>query len=294
MGIGGRASHARFTGAIHFSRTGAWAIRSQRDAAGFRTIFFGELPDPGTIQTIEIGSSQEEKVIVFRLVPRSTVTGVITDEFGDPMVRANVTLLRPAWNDGGIVLGLLNEAQTDDRGKFRINNVQHGAYILCAAAAPFGGVAAPSSTQIDFAAHRETLYYGRSCYPNSSGLVRSTLHIAPGQSIEVNLTIGSSSAVRVSGRIVNGMPNMNTSLRLVREDDPPTAGGQLLPGAADFNKGTFEFRGVFPGRYRLEADVVTQPAEGQRVPLVARLPLVVGSADVDDIELRWKRPVKSK
>src|SRR6266849_7375565 len=61
-------------------------------------IFFGESPEPGTIQTIEISSSEEDKVIVFRLVPRSTVTGVITDEFGDPMVRANVTLLRPAWN----------------------------------------------------------------------------------------------------------------------------------------------------------------------------------------------------
>src|SRR6266571_4094662 len=54
----------------------------------FGTIFFGELPDPETIQTIEIGSSEEEKVIVFRLVPRSTVTGIVTDEFGDPMVRA--------------------------------------------------------------------------------------------------------------------------------------------------------------------------------------------------------------
>jgi hypothetical protein len=255
----------------------------------FGSIFFGESPDSGTIQTIEIGPSQEEKAIIFRLVPRSTVTGVITDEFGDPMVRANVTLLNPAWNDGGIVLAQRHLAQTDDRGKFRINSVQRGAYILCAAAAPFGSVAAPSSTQIDFAAHRETLYYRRSCYPDSSGLGRSTLHIAPGQSIVVNLTIGSSSAVRVSGRIVNGPPNLSANLRLVREDDPPEAGGQFLPGGADAAKGTFEFRGVFPGRYRLEADVTTQPAEGQRVALVARLPLVVGSADVDDIELTMEK-----
>src|SRR6266849_2151130 len=123
----------------------------------FGTIFFGELPDPGTIQTIEIGSSPEEKVIVFRLVPRSTVTGTVTDEFGDPMVRANVTLLRPVWNDGGIVLEQLKQAGTDDRGKFRIRNVQHGAYILCATAS-FGSAGIPSASQIDFAAQRHTLY----------------------------------------------------------------------------------------------------------------------------------------
>src|SRR6266404_1768785 len=197
-------SHGRFV--FRGLASGQYVLSAARP--DFGTIFFGELPDPGTIQTIEITSSDEEKRIVFRIVPRSTITGVITDEFGDPMVRANVTLLRPVWNDGGIVLEQLHQSGSDDRGKFRINNLRHGAYILCATANS-GSAVAPSSAQIDFASPRETRYYTRSCYPDSRGVGRSTLRIKPGEIVAVSLTIGSTSAIRVSGRIVNGLPSTN-------------------------------------------------------------------------------------
>src|SRR5258705_530592 len=82
--------------------------------------------------------------------------GTVTDEFGDPMVRANVMLLHPSWNDGRTVLEQVHQVVTDDRGKFKINNVKYGSYILCSGA---GSVEAPSSFQIDFQAHAETRYY---------------------------------------------------------------------------------------------------------------------------------------
>jgi hypothetical protein len=258
----------------------------------FGSIFFGELPDPGTMQTIEISSSEEEKVIVFNLTPRSTITGVVTDEFGDPMVRATVRVLRPAWTNGRIVLDQLRQSGTDDRGQFRISNVPQGPYIVCAAATDSGNTVAPSSTQIDFAAQREMRYYTRSCYPGTTGSGRSIPHIAAGQSVAVNLVLGSSSAVRISGHITNTLPNLNANFRLVRDDDPPHEENQFFPGIADGSKGTFEFRGVFPGRYRLEADLNTQSADGQKLSLAGRLSLVVGSADIDDIELTLETTIQ--
>src|SRR2546422_1144703 len=44
---------------------------------GFGTVFFGELPEPGAMQTIRVGPQDEEKITIFRLVPRSVVTGVV-------------------------------------------------------------------------------------------------------------------------------------------------------------------------------------------------------------------------
>jgi hypothetical protein len=258
----------------------------------FGSIFFGELPDPGTIQTIEVSSSEEEKVIVFRLPPRSTIRGVVTDEFGDPMVRASAIVFRAAWTNGQIVLDQIGRAGTDDRGQFRISNVPPGPYIVCAEASDSGNVVAPSSTQIDFAAHRETRYYTRSCYPGAAGSGRSIAHIAAGQSVVVNLVLGSSSAVRVSGHLTNTLPNLSANLRLVRDDDVIRDENQFFSGTADGSKGTFEFRGVFPGRYHLEGYLNTQSAEGQKLSLTGRLPLVVGSADVDDIELTLEKTIQ--
>jgi hypothetical protein len=88
-----------------------------------RFVFHGLAP--GEIQTIRIGREDKEKVVAFRLLPRGSVAGVIRDEFGEVIVGASVTLSRPQWSDGTVVLQQSNQATTDDRGQYRIHNVVH-------------------------------------------------------------------------------------------------------------------------------------------------------------------------
>src|ERR1700687_1382016 len=92
----------------------------------FGTIYFGELPDPGEIKTIHMGPDDEGKAVVFRLIPRSSVSGVVRDELGDPVVAASVSLSRPVWNDGRVTLQQVSQGTTDDRGQFKIDNVVQG------------------------------------------------------------------------------------------------------------------------------------------------------------------------
>jgi hypothetical protein len=242
----------------------------------FGTIYFGQLPDPGEIQTIHVGGQEKEKVVAFRLLPRGSVTGAIRDESGEPIVGAGVTLMRPLWSDGKVALQQVNQATTDDRGQYRINNVIQGAYVVCAIANFGVGATVPSSSQVDFLSRIPPRYYARSCGPS--------LRIAAGQRATADLTIASTSGVRVAGRIVNGVPNIGINLHLIR-NDPQDAGSQFWPGSIDSAKGTFEFRGVPLGNYRLEADLRGQIRQGEKVSLAALLPIAVGSADLDAVEL---------
>jgi uncharacterized protein (DUF2141 family) len=265
-------SQGRFV--FHGLAPGEYVLSAARP--DFGTIYFGELPDPGEIQTIRIGREDKEKVVAFRLIPRSSVAGVIRDEFGDAVVRASVTLLRPMWSDGTVVLQQSNQAVTDDRGQFRINNLVQGTYVVCAIANSGGNAAAPSSSQVDFLSPIPLRYYARSCRPS--------LRISAGQRATADLTITSTSGVRIHGRIVNSVPNLGMNLRLVR-DDPHDAGTQFWPVSIDSAKATFEFRGVPPGKFRLESNLQGQTSQGEKVSLSAQLPIVVGTADLDAIEL---------
>src|SRR6266436_10250710 len=198
-------SQGRFV--FHGLAPGEYVLSAERP--DFGTIYFGELPDPSEIQTILIGPKDKEKVVAFRLIPRSSVAGVIRDEFGDAVVHASVTLLRPQWSEGTVVLQQSNQAATDDRGQYRINNLVQGTYVVCATTNS-GGSAAPSSSQVDFLSPIPPRYYARSCRP--------ALRVSAGQRATADLTITSTSGVRVAGRIVNGVPDLGINLRLVRND----------------------------------------------------------------------------
>jgi hypothetical protein len=265
-------SQGRFV--FHGLAQGHYVLSAARP--DFGTIYFGQLPDPGEIQTIHVGGQEKEKVVAFRLLPRSSVAGVIRDEFGEAIVGASVTLLRPLWSDGKVSLQPANQVTTDDRGQYRITNVVQGAYVVCATADSGGSAAVPSSSQVDFLSRIPPRYYARSWGPS--------LRIAAGQRVTADLAIASTSGVRVAGRIVNGVPNIGINLHLIR-NDPQDAGSQFWPGSIDSAKGTFEFRGVPPGNYRLEADLCGQISQGEKVSLGAQLPIVVGSADLNAIEL---------
>ncbi|MDQ2949915.1 MAG: carboxypeptidase-like regulatory domain-containing protein, partial [Acidobacteriota bacterium] len=180
-----------------------------------------------------------------------------------------------------------NQVATDDRGHYRMGNVRHGLYILCAVTNWPVSKLAPSSNHVDFSAHDSTRYYARSCYSGQGGSPSGSGHsisIAPGRPAAVDLTVTSTSAASVRGRVVHGLPNLQIQVRLMREDSSNSAGQSLFTGV-DPAKGTFEFRGVAAGAYRAETDANGQNGDGEKVALAARLPITVGTTDLDDIEL---------
>jgi Carboxypeptidase regulatory-like domain len=75
-------SEGRFT--FHGLAAGEYVLGASR--ADFGTILWGQLPDAGWFQTIDFRLGDDDKAVVFRLVPYGVVTGTVRDEFGDPIV----------------------------------------------------------------------------------------------------------------------------------------------------------------------------------------------------------------
>jgi hypothetical protein len=241
----------------------------------FGTIHYGEAPDPGWVSSIRVGGEGGDKSVVFRIVPRGAVEGVVRDEFGDPMVAANVSSVRPLWRDGRRTMATVNGGSTDDRGRYRLGNLMPGNYLVCIAgwqnAAP-----APVPGSLDYAARVDNRFYSRTC--------SRPLQLAPGQHAQVDLSPFTASTATVRGH-VRGLPaQTGFNVTLSPEDD--SAGfNQPFNGFVDMSQASFTLRGVPPGRYRLHAQSYSNTAANPSKPMAADIPVEVGGSDIDNLDI---------
>lgn len=261
-------------------RLGEYVLGAARQDFGF--IFFGQLSD-GWIQTIDIRPGDGDKTVVFRLVPRSLATGIIRDEFGDPVVGAAVTMSRQTWTEKGAALRQVFQSSSDDRGLYRFANVPPGSYVICARANILGSIPAPSSSVADFQLRAATQYYVRTCYPEAAGLPQSLLHIGKAEHVAVDITLTPAPAVRVRGHVQTSVPASAGGVWLAPE--LPAGTGESWQAQVDLAAGAFEFRGVPPGPYRLEANLTHSTGEKTTETVRATRHIVVGLSDLDNVDL---------
>ena len=238
--------------------------------SGFGTVPYAETLDPFDGSEIHLGGDSGDKSVIFRLLPRGAIEGVVRDEFGDPMMRVNVTLQRPLWHDGRPTVSSWGQKSTDDRGRYRMGNLAPGTYIVCTG----GGqnAAAPLTGPVDYAARVDNRYYARTCS-------RAFL-LSPGQRAQIDLSPAAGTAATVRGHVRNLPPQAGFSAFLLPQDD-----GQRLASFSayvDASQGTFTARGIQPGHYLLR---VQSYGSARMLPLNAEVPLDVGGADIDGIEV---------
>ena len=284
----GDAAVSAADGRFVFSGLAAGEYILSATVSGVGTVSYGEAPDPGWVHTIHLGRDRADKSIVFQVMPRAGIEGVVRDEFGDPMVRAAVNVFRPVWTEGRTTLRSVAGKTTDDRGRYRFGNLAPGAYLVCTTGqGPNAPVPAPGT--VDFAA-RTDRYYVRTCYPAPGGSAPRTIQLAPGQRAQIDLTPLIGSAVTVRGRVRNlptqtGPSGMMIGA-LLQPEDAFEGFGQSIGGVVDVAQGTIVFRGVPPGRYRLTANIAMPAPDGGQRRVIAEAPAVdVGGSDVDGLDV---------
>jgi hypothetical protein len=241
------------------------------EGSGLGSVPYGELPDSFRGSEIHVGGNSGDKSVVFRIVPRGAIEGVVRDEFGDPMMRINVTLQRPAWREGRTTVTSWGQKSTDDRGRFRVGNLAPGTYIVCTG----GGqnAAAPLTGPVDYTTRVDNRYYARTC--------SRAFQLSPGQRAQIDLSPAAGTAATVRGHVRNLPPQAGFSAFLLPQDDGQQAAGSFS-AFVDASQGTFTARGVQPGHYLLR---VQSFGNAQMLPLTAEVPLDVGGADIDGLEV---------
>ena len=239
------------------------------EGSSFGTVPYAETLDPFNGSEIRVSG---DKSVIFRLLRRGAIEGVVRDEFGDPMMRVNVTLQRPLWHDGRPTVRSWGQKSTDDRGRYRLGNLAPGTYIVCTGGSQSS--AAPLTGPIDYAARVDNRYYARTC--------SRAFQVSPGQRAQIDLSPAAGAAATVRGHVRNLPPQAGFSAFLLPKDD-----GQLATGSfsafVDASQGTFTGRGVQPGHYLLR--VQSYGSTQYMLPLTAEVPVDVGGSDIDGIEV---------
>jgi protocatechuate 3,4-dioxygenase beta subunit len=241
-------------------------------------------PD-GRILTLTAG--QEVKDIHIRLQAAAIVRGRVTDEDGDPMANAEVSVLRQSFASGRSHWEQVAAERTNDLGEYRIANLAAGnVYVSvspppdfkslieasgAAARAAFG--AAPNETHDT---EKTGTSYQTTYYPGTSDRSQaSPIHLHAGDDFPVNFSLTPGPALSIHGSVVNLPPRTSASIMLQSRDF-----SIVLNGAEMHKDGSFVIRDVSPGSYNILATV-----EGSTVPMMARQSLQVVSSNIDGLRL---------
>lgn len=239
----------------------AWKLGYVRSGFGVR----GEGIDerPLTVDTMDVARCD------FTLMAAGVIVAAISDEFGEPIAGAWVTVLR-AVADGpnrkfvdasgnGFI------ATTDDRGQVRLFNLAPGVYYVAARITSLSRINARGVTT------PQTFYPG-----TQTAAEAYPIRVEAGKEVTVAFPVAAAPLVRIRGIIIasSGQPDSVSSVQLLALH----AGGVSSYPVARFGDGQF-VANVVPGSYLFQV----RPSSGNQRPEYANKEINVSNEDLDDL-----------
>jgi len=264
----------------------------QTDVAGAFG-FSGLEPDYYVLQVTKSGFETSEGVpvelraslkdMVLQLTPLASIRGKALDTEGEPAEGVIVLALRSEVTDGRRRNVLAGAAQTDDRGEYRIAQLNAGRYLVKAAGR--AGQSTYLGDDVPMPNTREAFaptYFGGA----HSAASAMPLIVQPGAEARADLSLELQTGRRIGGRIANTTPYSAALLELLRGDEDAGLNSSSLHLAS----GRFEIHGVLDGTYRLRAAQLGKEGE----LLAAEQQVEVSGGDIDGVVLTLGRGLAIK
>lgn len=241
--------------------------------------------------SIVVGPNLESTDLVFRLPPEGSISGIITDEAGEPVRDAQVLLYLTGVAFGSEGTRLRSRTTTNDEGTYHFGHLAPGRYLIAVAASPwyaqhpwhrqqptavsgvagtisgpissfqtFGGghgvsEAEPDTTPLDVA-YPVTFYSGATEPSGASPIV-----LGRGEKATADLNLQPVPALRIVVNLDEPDPARRIGLMVQRRvlDGPPV---QVQTGYHNVAPGRMEIVGIPAGHYTLKNYPTTNgPAE---------------------------------
>jgi hypothetical protein len=295
---GSRAAVTDDQGRFLFTALPAGRYGLSASRPGHMTVTYGQRQPgrPGTQIQLSDGQKFEARL----QIPRSSViTGTVFDEHGEPAPQVSVRAMRIQVQNGERSSVSSNAASTDDRGIYRIFNLQPGDYLVCATPRNQGttdvdrvrvelqsmqqalqGVAQTddaaarrlrdhiSSLQATVASAPEETPpgYAPVCYPGTLSLATAgTIPLAVAEErTAIDFQLQLAPMARVEGTVLNaaGTQLRNIQVRLADVNQFSETLGSMTARAD--GQGNFRFGSVAPGQYRVTARATLTPPRPAR------------------------------
>ena len=197
--------------------------------------------------TIFLKTGQNLENADIRLGAVGVISGKVIDEDGDPVAGVKVSALRPIYGPGGIMTTFSRKSTTtDDRGEFRVGELEPGIYLVKAGGSESGAGIIEGET---------TWNYQPAYYPAAARMEEAAeVHLAAGletQGINIHVNGMGRNAYVITGKalgIAAGAGRSTTDIGLILGDEI------VYEREHDFNstgKEDFAISGVSPGQYSI-------------------------------------------
>ena len=252
--------------------------------AGFlESVLGARRPGAGVAGTsIQLAHGQQLDTIAMRLPRGGVISGIVTDEFGDPALGVPVRAMRLGYANGERLAQPVANATTDDLGGYRLPGLLPGDYIV--SAVPRDSVAAQAAMDESMRARQSAIaasgraapqlttegstvspgpgyvavYFGSTVSPAAATRVA----VGVGQQVAaVDIQLQAINTATITGVVVNpdGSP-ASARLQLVDPSMPIANLGVWFRNATP--AGRFSFAGLAPGTYVLNAQAPARGAGG--------------------------------
>jgi len=196
-----------------------------------------------------MGDGQHLTDVVVKISPQAVITGKIVDEDGEPLWHVQISALTKQDNRGARQWRSAGNSQTDDRGEYRIADLQPGSYLVRATyrsrSGPTFGQPLPEQPEMTYRAQ----FYPDAAEPESAKLVS----VAAGAEVTgIDMKMQRAPTVRVRGKVTGEEPGSRVNVRLLLKQ-PHDGFPPDQQTATRGQEGEFEFSGVRPGSYYLIA-----------------------------------------
>ena len=267
--------------------------------SGFVSLSYGQRRPLQAGTPLQLADGQQLKSVDFQLPRGSVIEGRVLDEDGDAMPGVMVRVMRYQYQQGDRRLMQAGNAQTDDRGRYRVWGLTPGEYYVSAVARNFnvggrgagrGGAVGPigggrfgGRAAIGGPPEEpEQLAYAPTYFPGAPS-VNEAKPVAVGlgqELLDINFSMLLVRAARITGHVTNpdGTPTTSGNVNLVTEGT--AAGGQIganFGGRIEWD-GEFSIANVPPGRYLLRAR-----GDDTETPQHASQPISVNGQDLDGV-----------
>ena len=228
---------------------------------------------------LALRAGQDLNDVHLHLQAAAVIRGRVTDEDGDPMANAEVSVSRQTFAGGHNRWEQQGSERTNDLGEYRIANLPAGNVYVSVTPPPdfktlieAAGVATahPSAPDKPAASYQTTYYPGTVDRSHATAI---ELHAGDDYPVNFSLTPGPSLSIR--GTVVNLPAKVSATIMLQTRDF-----SLVLNGTEMHSDGSFVIRDVSPGSYTILATV-----DGSSIPLTARQSVQVGASDVEGIRL---------
>ena len=225
---------------------------------------------PGGVSTaIVTGAGLVTTGLRFELAPLATIYGTITEDSGDPVRMARLSLYRRDINRGTGKMVRAAATMADPTGNFELSQLIPGTYFACAFGVPWytlQGRTANGTKQDPATQSRLTaldVAYPATCYPDvTDPNAADAIAVAAGDRVELNIVMHATPALHLrlqspdwDSKHPPQMPQLFTNIFGIPEqttqnivvNNPPEPGDGSVSGPV-----TVEIAGVPPGQYDME------------------------------------------